>query len=317
MTEDARIANIVNILSRDFTLLIGLDGLGLYVFLLRLEATNLGTFEIEKLTENLNMYPEDINNLLTKMKICGLIEYKLKNKDKYNYTLNPFKALSQPEKLHFLDLICENQLMNEEDAENVEYIITKAQNKTPKQEGEVTKKIKEKKPVQDIDILKKEKNINPDTGRALVRQYYHKLSNVFGMYCQTHNEYAEARLLNDSMRKYGDSPDRVRQMFEYIITDAKSKNMIEWVNHISKYLKFRDIAYYRLFVNPTNTNIKLAGPEQVDNNKEVDVKYIQEMYEHFLQIQMQSDIIIKDILTPQFGEKAVVEFMKTIGEKNV
>ena len=320
MTSEQKATNIVNILSRDFTPLIGLDGLGLYVFLTRLDATNLGKFKVEYLADNLNISEDEVICLLNKLRICNLIEYKIsKNGEKYNYLLPDFKSISQAERLHCIDIMEEETWITSEQKKEIEMIINvqyiPKKSDADKDGVAVIKKTRTKKAMYDVDLKKYIENRNPDSFPALVDNYYKILGKYFGSYYKSHNSVQEAKLLKDSMRDNNDNPEKVRQMFEHIISDAFSKGKIEYVSNIGRYIKLRPIAYYKIFVQK-NSSPKFAGPGKIDENLDVDIKYIKEMYDYFKENNYKKDIIIKDILIPQYGEKSVNKFLLTIGEKN-
>lgn len=319
MTIDQKSSNIVNILSRDFTPLIGLEGIGLYVFLTRLDANSFGKFKVEDLADNLNMGEDEVICLLNKLRICNLIEYKIsKNGEKYDFKLPDFKSISQAEKLHFIDIMEEETWITKDEKKEIEAIIVIQHiPKKDTKEGVVSDKSKRsRKSTYDVDLKKYIENRNPDSFPALVDDYYKLIGKYFGSYHKSHNSVQEAKLLKDSMRSNGDSPEKVRKMFEYIISDAFTKGKIEYVSNIARYIKLRPIAFYRVFVN------QVSGPKFIESGKvneqtTIDLKFIKEQYDYFKENKHNHDIIVKDILTPQFGEKAVQDFLKSIGENNV
>jgi len=317
MTSDQKASNIVNILSRDFTPLIGLDGLGLYVFLTRLDATSFGKFKVENLADNLNMGEDEVICLLNRLRICRLIEYTIsKNGDKYNFSLPDFKSISQSEKLHCADVMEEETWITREQKKQIEVIITIQHiPKRVEKEGVVeTKKPRSRKATYDIDLKKYIENRNPDSFPALVDDFYKTIGKYFGSYHKSHASIQEAKLLKDSMRDNNDSPEKVRKMFDYLISNAFEKGKIEYINNIGKYIKSRPIAYYNVFVAPASV-VKFAGPGKIDS-KNANMKFIKEMYDYHKQKSFKNDIIVNDILIPNFGEDAVNEFLKTIGVNN-
>jgi hypothetical protein len=311
MKAEQKAVQVVNVLSRDYVTLIGLEGLGLYVFLMRHSVTSLGSMNPAAMSKALNLDDEQFSILLKKLKLCGLISFKKKSEGKYSYKTLDFPTLSYPEKLHMLDQIYDEKLISYDEKKSAEFLLNlDHKHIAPSAPGITTKKPRTKKAIRTIDLEASEKRRNPNSFPALVDYYYSLLSKTFGIYCKSYNIVAEARLLKNSMRENNDSPEAVKKMFEYMISDAKARGKIELVNHVGLYTRKRTIAYYHVFAEP-DTKATFDVGKKADEDTITDIKYIQQMFDYFKTKGFEDDIIIKDTLIPQFGEKSVQNFLDT------
>jgi len=315
MKAEQRAVQVVNVLSRDYISLIGLEGLGLYVFLMRHSVTSLGSMNPAAMSKALNMEDDKFSILLKKLKLCGLISFKKKSEGKYSYKTLDFPPLSYPEKLHTLDAIYDEKLITYDEKKSAEFLMNlDHKHVIPHTDKNTEKKKRTKKAVSAIDLEASEKRRNPNSFPALVDYYYGLLSKEFGIYCKSYNIKAEASLLKKSMRDNNDSPENVKKMFGYIISDAKSRDKIEFVSHVACYTKNRNIAYYHVF-SENNTRPAMDGGLKANEDVDVDVKYVKQMFDYFKTKGCEDDIIIKDTLVPQFGEKAVQKLLDTMENK--
>jgi predicted transcriptional regulator len=300
---------IVNILSRDYVNLIGLEGVGLYVFLMRNEITgNLGVFEISRLAESLNLKEEFIVKILKKLNQVGVLEYKKKSGEKYSYKTLNISSLNSENKEHYLDRLFNENLVTAEERKSIQETINiKHTHGITNALGEDTVFNNAGKAVKNVNLEAKERRKNPNSAPELVKYYYELLSKYFGIKCYSHNLIKEAKLIKNDMRTYNDNPDTIRKIFEQMISEAKGKNEIEFVSHLGFYPKKRLNAYFHV-INPS-VQPKFITEAEVDKTKPVNPEHIREMLEYFRKKNIENDIIVKDILIPQFGEDAIQEFL--------
>lgn len=311
---EQKAVQVVNVLSRDYISLIGLEGLGLYVFLMRHSVTSLGSMNPAAMSKALNMEDDQFSILLKKLKLCGLISFKKKSEGKYSYKTLDFPPLSYPEKLHTLDAIYDEKLITYDEKKSAEFLLNLDHKHVTPHVTPKDKKPSTKKAVASVDLEASEKRRNPNSFPALVDYYYGILSKEFGVYCKSYNIKAEASLLKKSMRENNDSPENVKKMFGYIISDAKSRGKIEFVSHIACYTRNRNVAYYHALAEKKDKPAMEVGLK-VDENADVDVKYVKQMFDYYKTKGYEDDIIIKDTLIPQFGNKAVQKFLDTMESK--
>lgn len=319
MTFEQKSASVVNILSRDYVNLIGIDGIGMYSFLMRIETTKLGNFDLNILALSLNIQFETAANIIKRLHRCELIDLKSKKNDKYTVKTLDIKPLSSPEKLHFMDRMFDEKILTYEQKVETLKLLKIVQNNlstTATEEAYEIDDIKKerrkrtKKAVQETDLLDTKNRRKKDTGPALVDAYYKTISKYFNQYFVSKNMRVEANILLRNMRKYGDNPDKVRAMFEYVGSFAKSKEEVERVKQIDYYIKHRDDAYYHTFTNPSRPTVML-GVEEIKPQENVSIKYVKEMYEYYKRNSMASDIIVVK-LVEKYGQVKVDEFLKTM-----
>lgn len=317
MNIEQKAVNVINVLSRDYTNLIGLEGIGMYIMLMRVESVKLGVLDMEHLSFNSNMELERAATVIKKLHKCGLIELKSKGVKKYSVKTLEVKPISFTEKLFLVDEMFKEKLISyEEKREASEKLNAIQNNYSPShlQETEETEKAPRKKrtrkPVADIDLLKIQRRRNPNSCPALVDDYYKVVSKYFGQYFISKNVVEEAHMLKENMRKFGDSPDTVRKLFEYVASQAKSRNDVEGVRKINYYLRSRDVAYFNVFTNPSMKS-EMLGSKKEGTQGLVDSKYIKEMYDYF-KTKNYSDDIIRDNLESEFGKESVAVFLQTL-----
>ncbi len=301
---------VVNTLSRDYVHLIGLDGIGLYVFLLRNELTGtMGKFEINQLSELFNLDSSVIVKMIKKLKKLALIEYKNKSEDQYTYKTLTISSLSFESKLHYLNGLFDDKLISEEERKIIEKAIEiKNTHGIPNELGENKVPFdKNKGVVKNVNLETKERKRNPNSSVELVKYYYKLMSQYFGIPCYSHNLIKEAKLIKNDMITYNDNADTIRKIFEQMISEAKADNKFEFVSHLGFYPKKRLNAYFNV-MNPSSKP-KFITEARVDESKPVNQEHIKEMFDYFKNKNIENDIIVRDILTPEFGSDAVQQFL--------
>ena len=317
MNLEQKSLNIVNILSREYANLIGLDGIGMYVFLMRIESVKMGVLDLKTVSFAVNLDIEAVAIIIKKLYKCGLIDLKSKRDNKYSVKTLDIKPISYTEKLYLLDELFKEKLVSYEEKTNISKRIHAIYNNyspSSLQETEETEKIiknkRKKKVVEEVDLLKAQRRRNPNSCPALVDDYYKAVSKYFGQYFTSRNVIQEAKMLKDNMRKYGDSPDNVRKLFDFIASQAKSRDEIDRVKQIDYYLKNRDVAYFNVFTNPSKPSAMLGSKKEEIVNT-IDHKHIKEMYDFYKTKNLSFDII-KKRLEEQFQVEPVNNFLQTM-----
>lgn len=300
---------VVNILSRDYVNLIGLDGIGLYVFLLRNEITGtLGKFQISKLAVLFNLDSTIVVKMIKKLEKVKLLSYKNISDDQYSYKTLSISSLATESKAHYMDILFEEGLISDEEKKFIKYTIeAKHTHGISNELGEDNAFSNQTKVVRNVNLETKERKKNPDSAPELVKYYYKLLSQYFNLNCYSHNLVKEAKLIKNDMRTYNDSPDTIRKIFEQMVSEAKSKNQFEFVAHLGFYPKKRLNAYFNV-INPS-TKPKFITEARLDETKPINPEHIQEMFDYFKNKNIENDIIIKEILTAEFGLDAVQQFL--------
>jgi len=250
-----------------------------------------------------------------------LMEIKLKSKDKYFIKTLDILPISSPEKLHFVDMMFEEKIINiEQKREMLALLKTIQTNQGSAVNKELDSdkidetnklvKSKTKMGLVNTDLFDTQNRRRKDTGPALLDIYYKTISKYFNQFVVSQNKVVEANMLNTNMRKHGDSPEKVIAMFEYVGSLAKSREEIDRAKQIDYYIKHRTEAYYRTFTNPSQPTVML-GVEESKPQEDVDIKYVKEMYEYYKRNSMASDIIVAKLID-KYGQVKVDEFLKTM-----
>ncbi len=303
--------SVFNFLTKDYLPLIGLDGIGFYCYLVRLDRNNFSkmiTIEFNIMPEILISTPEHLMKLINKLEICELLEVDYKKTLCHVKPLNSCPQDSEKQ-LYYCDKLFDNFLITEEEkVKMVKEINIRRQEKNEN----FKRQPKIREAVEDIELLKPSKIAqNPNNAVELVKYYYRLLSKEFNGDFHPANFVKEGSLLKKSMRKNGDTHEDVKRYFKLIIEQHKRENNFDAVSTMGLYGWLRNKANYHI-------NKESIISKEIVNEKDKKDIILQEITEAFNYYISDGETVEESIqkLRLAYKSELVDNFLKTLENEN-
>jgi len=305
MRETEILEKKLRVFSKDYVPILGSDCSSLFYYLLSGENSFLfNRIRKEELSKLFNI---NIDKSLKILNECGLITRPTKdrNDDKY-YTFNTakeIKLLSKEEKLNLINKLFElglyDKIIKEYREKTISELIVKEEKIKIEQNIEIKKHERKKRTVPNTPP-------HPDTWPGLINSYYHMISNKYGHVVKTSNYDKEAGILKNISKQNEDTPDRIREMFKWIIDN----NKYDLICTLSLYPLMRKRAYHYLFGNQNKF-------EKIEyKSGEDELEFIKQAYDFYIEKGETKDIIVKKYLYPNYEKEQIDKFIDSLGSSN-
>ena len=309
---DTRMQKSIKHLQKEYVSLMGPEAVGLYYRIMWLMSQSLSSPVTVKyvLDRTLNIHHDSTISLLKKLKAFGLITTKTivtseGNEQELEWHLP--KRLSKQEKMDAVTKMLKYFVISVPESEVLFDHVSKLE-ETELTEQEAVEAIEKTSQDEDFENLKKK--IGDDTGMGLVIFYYQTLGKEFGGRYVSRNLQIEAANLNTVMKKNGDTAEKTREYFKWIIKKNKRENKFDRVSGLGLYPELRKEAHYAIDVQKKGDKKFEEVVEDISKEDKM-MNNMKGVYEIYVQKGMTPEDALQK-MRQNFAEEAVNKFLGTL-----
>ena len=314
-TIDTKLSKSIKQLQIHYSVLMGPEAVGMYCRMLWFESTSINKIiDMDYLeSQTLPIHWPSVLKLIKKLVAFRLLKKTKEIKDdgfSWNYETISAKNLTAEEKKQAVFRMYKYHAIDKEEHDIlIEYI---DENSVVSLPDEGVEDIIEKS-YQDEDFEEIRKKINPDTGMGLVIHYYHLLSNTFGGRFLSRNLKQEAANLKICMAKNGDTPEKTREYFAWVINKSKRENKFDRVSGLGLYPEHRKEAHYAIDVLRSGHKKFEQAVDDTPREEKI-MKNMKGVYALYMEDGLLHDDAM-DKMKKNFSEDAIVKFMETLNAR--
>jgi len=309
---DTKISKSIKQLQIHYSVLMGPEAVGMYFRMLWFESNSLNKrIDGDYIrSQTIGIHYPAVQVLLKKLAAFGLVTKKKVPTDdgfEWAYKTQSAKNLTLEEKRQAIFQMYKYVAINKEEFDVLnKYLDETGEPVLPEEDVE---DIIEKS-YQDENFEEVRKKISPDSGMGLVIHYYRVLSKTFGGRYYSRNLKMESANLKACMAKNGDTPEKTREYFEWVIAKNKKENKFDRVSGLGLYPEHRKEAHYSIDV------LKKGGKrfeEAVEDIPKEDkmINNMKELHLLYTNKGMSSDEAVEK-MKENFSEEAIDKFKEIL-----
>ena len=258
MNVEEKVKEAFRIIHSEYGSFLSPETIGVYYSLLYI-GDGSENITLEEMLNGINLDSKEIKSHLRVLKTCDLIVISDLT-GKKAIRVSPPVRLAYEYKVSLVEKLVDSGIINKAKL------------------SDILSKIK----IQNEELVKRERGdsdfafdeakiLSPETPEGLLNFYYKFLSKEFGGTYRSHNEMTETSKIEDSMIKNGDTPEIMRKMFTFLISDARKRNDFNQVSSLKFFGNMRNNAHRVVTTSGEASDGRFAKsvadtPEDMDRN---------------------------------------------------